>query len=375
MPGAVGADEPITDDPALASAAWTGRLRTPSPAHVERLRAKLADADFAHADLLTPVLDALASANVEQTMTLAPDGDSLPASLTAATHGLDWELGLRYDALTLAPLLFAPPFLALCHHVAAHLPAFAADYNAALANYRRREEIDDPMRPMPDLAAGELPLWLDDLETADRARATLADGALVLHGEAFAFDAGADADEAARALALFLRRHRHRLAPRALTLTLFLRLFVADQFVHGIGGGRYDQVTDDLIRRHLGIEPPPFAVATATLVWPGAGRVARACPSCVRSRLHDLAHDFPGKAEYLAAIRSASGRAKLRAFRALHAARRAEPNPKLAQVIAAADALPARVRWEKGQFDRELFYALQPRGRLTGLIDRFGETF
>ena len=61
----------------------------------------------------------------------------------------------------------------------------------------------------------------------------------VLHagGDRFAFDPAADGWDAADRLAAFLRRHDLRLAPRALTLTLFFRLLLVDQFVHGIGGG------------------------------------------------------------------------------------------------------------------------------------------
>ena len=48
------------------------------------------------------------------------------------------------------------------------------------------------------------------------------------------------------------------------TLTLFVRLCLADGFIHGIGGGTYDQVTDDIIRRYYGIEPPGYTVVSAT---------------------------------------------------------------------------------------------------------------
>ena len=34
------------------------------------------------------------------------------------------------------------------------------------------------------------------------------------------------------------------IAPKALALTLFARMFVCDLFIHGVGGGRYDRVTD-----------------------------------------------------------------------------------------------------------------------------------
>ena len=370
--GQVGGDEPWTDDPALASAGWTGRLRTATPGHVEHLRAKLAEADI-DAPLMTPVLDKLMAANVEQTLALAPDGASLPAALTAATHELDWSLGLKHDALTLSPVLFSPPFLTLVHHIAANLPAFAADYNAALTAYRRCEGIDDPQRPMPDLEPGELPLWLDDEATGRRRRARLTGDTLTINGEPFTFDPAADADDAARSLMMFLRRHRHRLSPRALTLKLFLRLLVADTFVHGIGGGRYDQVTDDLIRRHFGLTPPSFAVATATLFAPGVTTLDRLCPPCIKADVHHLAHDFPGKPEHLAKLATLTGRRRATAFAAMHAARHAHnaSDPRLQRTLSTLDALPQRSRWEKTWFDRELFYALQPRHRLTGLLDRF----
>src|SRR5262249_56364097 len=47
-----------------------------------------------------------------------------------------------------------------------------------------------------------------------------------------------------------------RIRPRALTLTLFVRLCLADAFIHGIGGGKYDQGTDPIVRRVFHTEPP-----------------------------------------------------------------------------------------------------------------------
>jgi hypothetical protein len=56
--------------------------------------------------------------------------------------------------------------------------------------------------------------------------------------------------------------------PRALTLTLFARVCLGDFFIHGIGGGKYDEVTDDIIRNYFGIEPPAYQVLSATLHLP-----------------------------------------------------------------------------------------------------------
>jgi hypothetical protein len=61
-----------------------------------------------------------------------------------------------------------------------------------------------------------------------------------------------------------------RLRPRALITTMFARLVLSDIFIHGIGGAKYDQVTDALVRRFWAVEPPEFLVATATFKLPVA---------------------------------------------------------------------------------------------------------
>ena len=50
--------------------------------------------------------------------------------------------------------------------------------------------------------------------------------------------------------------------------TLYLRCFVADLFVHGIGGGTYDELTDDIMRDWIGIEPPVYMTSSASLHLP-----------------------------------------------------------------------------------------------------------
>ncbi len=143
--------------------------------------------------------------------------------------------------------------------------------NAALADYRARTGTRSAAQPFPDLAeedgAVEAPFWL--LRNGRRdAVSVRPDGTLLAGGEALCW-LGATAGSAARALV----EHDLLLAPRALTLTLFQRIFVADLFVHGTGGGRYDRVTDAVIREYYGIEPPPFAIASMTLLLPLGGHI------------------------------------------------------------------------------------------------------
>jgi hypothetical protein len=50
--------------------------------------------------------------------------------------------------------------------------------------------------------------------------------------------------------------------------TLFLRFVLSDLFVHGVGGGLYDSVTDEIASRLWGLTPPKMIVASATLHLP-----------------------------------------------------------------------------------------------------------
>ncbi|OYV89081.1 MAG: hypothetical protein B7Z73_07240 [Planctomycetia bacterium 21-64-5] len=50
--------------------------------------------------------------------------------------------------------------------------------------------------------------------------------------------------------------------------------------LHGIGGGKYDQLTDELVRRFFLLEPPPFMVLSATLYLPVGGWQAVPVDQC-----------------------------------------------------------------------------------------------
>jgi len=62
-----------------------------------------------------------------------------------------------------------------------------------------------------------------------------------------------------------LKERGLKIRPKALLLTLFNRLFISDLFIHGLGGAKYDLVTDEIIREFFKVEPPHFLVASCTL--------------------------------------------------------------------------------------------------------------
>ena len=113
-----------------------------------------------------------------------------------------------------------------------------------------------------------------------------------------------------------------RLAPRGLLMTGLVRL-VADLFIHGRGGWRYDRVTERWFADWLGATLAPMAMATADLRLP-LGETTASSDS-LRRRWHDpLARDSSGpsetKSRLLQAIEAAPrGSASRRAaFRAMH---------------------------------------------------------
>ncbi len=147
---------------------------------------------------------------------------------------------------------------------------FVACYNDALDEYRRRLHIKGDRRPVPNLlhrdGRVELPVW------AVRAGQPRLRVFCQRRGEAvhlFAEDdpiaelplAGLRRWETAEPLLEQLAGIR----PRALTLTIWARLLLADLFIHGIGGAKYDRITDVFIQKYFRLEPPAICAVSATL--------------------------------------------------------------------------------------------------------------
>ncbi len=167
---------------------------------------------------------------------------------------------------------------------------FAADYNGALAAYRHRRRLGGNRHPIPDLVVQdcrvETPLWALR-GRAPRRRLFVSEAAggslLLLAGQEpiGCVDRPAILAEPEQAIAGCL--NGWQLRPRALALTMYLRLFECDLFIHGIGGAKYDQITDDIIRRFFQVEPPRYACVSATLRL-ATLRSAASLPDLMRCR-------------------------------------------------------------------------------------------
>jgi hypothetical protein len=123
-----------------------------------------------------------------------------------------------------------------CDLVNDNLERFIEAHNSSLDEYRKLHHIKNHAQPVPNLAPHESPFWV--ITNGKRVKA----------------------------------RHddikKETLYPRAITLSIFMRLFMSDIFIHGKGGARYDQVTNSIIRKFFNVTPSAFLVKTASLQIP-----------------------------------------------------------------------------------------------------------
>jgi hypothetical protein len=170
------------------------------------------------------------------------------------------------------------PFLWFASHVLAQLPRFRECHNRVLEEYRRLNGVRSRNHPVPRLAEVdgwlEAPFWVWQ-EGEVRRRGVLArQVGREVHlsdGEAtFARLRLSPEMDACCAVEVLkeLPAQGLRFRTRALTTTLFARLCLGDLFVHGIGGAKYDEMTDQIIREFYGLEPPMFLTMSATLHVP-----------------------------------------------------------------------------------------------------------
>lgn len=317
---------------------------------------------------------------------------------TEAALGLHGLRVLRISALCATPAFraFAAAWLLDAHPCAAH-------YNAAQAAYRARHRIRARGRPVPPLlVAGdtvETPFWVVRRDEPRRR--------LFVTRRGTQLELATDQRRLAEMPAAELARVETHLAPwpcerdgwdlrpRALALSAFARLLLADLFIHGIGGAKYDEMTADLVQRWLGVALPPLACVSATLRLPLPHTDVRPADiAAARQRSRDLRCN-PQRHVASVPDRLTAQRAEL--VRRAEELRRRTPRDHLArrtvfreirrlneQLLATDPWRPAQYdarvqtledQWRTAQIarDRTYFYALHRRAALAALMQRLAQ--
>lgn len=182
--------------------------------------------------------------------------------------------GLCQPSLPMSRISRFNSFHGLIRHFLMDLGRGRRTYNEALDSFRAFHQITTPGRPVPYLEErddgwGEAPLWILEGDSKNRGRLWIKEekGGFLL--------AAAPNNPCPHSIRGDVETGLERLAesgvilwPRALFTTLYLRTFVFDWFVHGIGGALYDQITEDWAARWLKISPGPIVAASLTLRLP-----------------------------------------------------------------------------------------------------------
>jgi hypothetical protein len=355
----------------------------------------------------------------ERVAELAGDGDTLLRTYSGgvlggesdainACHAIERghaavDRSLGFDTVVIARVSRVsrtPEFRAFVGHLALNASVFAQAYNEAQRAYRVRHQERSPQRPAPALAVGpdrvELPLWVCQAGQPRRRLFAAARGDAV---ELLADDEPIGRESRSRLGAVSghdepwqIERSGWHLRPRALTLSAFMRLFLSDLFVHGIGGAKYDEMTEDFARRFFEAELPPACCVSATLHLPlprygvdaemlAAARHARRDLRFNPQRhLPNLPPDLRqqraaliGKSNALRRERPSDQAARRHVFNEIRAinCQLLCDDPKRAAALEQEWRLLER-RWRSDgvALDREHFFALHPRRTIEELVRR-----
>jgi hypothetical protein len=217
--------------------------------------------------------------------------------LAAARRALERSWGCHNLEVPLSSVCCTETFAWFACHILIHLPDFHRTCNMAVQDYRRQHGIKSRNHPVPELAREgdwwEAPFWGWRSGQGRRSRLMVrsTSGQIELRagGETWPVLPRSCNVQATIAAWRALERHGFKARSRALTTTLFARLFAGDAFIHGIGGATYDALTDELVRRFYRTEPPVYLMLSATLHLPLPSFPARAedCARLART-LRDL---------------------------------------------------------------------------------------
>ncbi len=302
--------------------------------------------------------------------------------------------------LRISALCATPAFRAFCAQMLVDPATCATHYNAAQDAYRRRHKVRTSGRPVPQLIIRddlvELPLWVVRVDQPRRRLFAQVRGAHIELSTDNATIGTLDRDELSRAATHQapwpLELDGWQLRPRALTLSGFARLFLADVFIHGIGGAKYDEMMEDFVARWLGVEPQPMACVSATLRLPlPHADVTLEDIYAARQRSRDLRFNpqrhlanlpdrlVQRRAELVRQsdeLRAADSKDHERRRVVFQEIRRVneqmlQTDPwRVAEFDQRAETLARQWRLDRVALDREYFYALHPEAELRELARR-----
>ncbi|MCP4785832.1 MAG: hypothetical protein GY903_05325 [Fuerstiella sp.] len=204
-------------------------------------------------------------------------------------------IGSRMLELPLSAISAFPEMLAFTADILKQARRFAAAYNASLEVFRDENGIRNRANPFPNLKiteeSCELPFWAisHDRKTRHVLEVQFEGNVTRLTANNQTIDSFTGSITAESLEPMLLQNIQ--IVPRGAMITASLRLLFSDLFVHGTGGGRYDRFTDEFIRTWWNVEPPPYAVASASRYLLVADKHELERLDRIRHQLRDLQYN------------------------------------------------------------------------------------
>jgi len=182
------------------------------------------------------------------------------------------EIEPAYLEIPFSQICSSDEFLSFFLEITKNIEFFSKIYNNKLDEYRKLFKIRNPAHPSPNLIIKEnlieVPFWIwKERDQRKKIFILREKGGNYLYNNSYGkiFLIEKDGVKSLFSLKTLLKERGLKIRPKALLLTLYNRLFISDLFIHGLGGAKYDLVTDEIIREFFKVEPPHFLVISCTL--------------------------------------------------------------------------------------------------------------
>jgi len=236
-----------------------------------------------------------------QEFTPACDSSNLGQAIARARHGLELQWGNRSLCLPQSQVCQTNSFRWFAVHLLDHAERFRNAYNGALAEYRREHKLRNHAQPTPDLAESEgwieTPFWIwTSTDPRRRALFVQRKSQELVFSDRSGFERSLRLPSEGEPTAAIEQladweTQGIKIRTRALLTTMYARLVLADLFIHGIGGAKYDQVTDLICEKFFGFSPASYLTLSGTLRLPIEHQsVSPAEERQLRQELRDLVY-------------------------------------------------------------------------------------
>ncbi len=218
---------------------------------------------------------------------------NLGQAISKGRHRLESELGLQSLEIPISHVAKFKSFAACVFEIVSRISEFHEIYNRNLRVYRTTNKIKSTSHPVPELSQQdgwwETPFWIWTAQSPKRESLFVRS-----NGNQQVFSDLRHYEKTLRANCSLDQFHEtildgQKIRPKALMTTMLCRLLYSDMFIHGIGGSKYDQLTDAIAADFFAVELPAYLTITGTFtIQQNVAPISNAQIGSQKHRIRDL---------------------------------------------------------------------------------------